>query len=143
MLAMNNINIKILNNEIDSISHENYSFDLIGVNDSRHIDLQSLYEKNTNNSILLAHQPKSVSIIDTLTNTKIMLCGHTHGGQILPFGALMLKRQNQPYLKGLHKYRSSDIYVNSGAGHTIVPWRFLTKSEITNLVINDRISNSS
>jgi len=143
MLAMNNINIKILNNEIDSISHENYSFDLIGVNDSRHIDLQSLYEKNTNNSILLAHQPKSISLIDTLTKTKIMLCGHTHGGQILPFGALMLKRQNQPYLKGLHKYRSSDIYVNSGAGHTIVPWRFLTKGEITNLVINNRVRNSS
>jgi len=140
---MSNINIRILNNEIESINHKNYSFDLIGVNDSKNIDLQSLYKKSRNKSILLAHQPKSISLIDTLTNTKIMLCGHTHGGQILPFGALMLKSQNQPYLKGLHKYKNSNIYVNSGAGHTIVPWRFFTKGEITNLIINNRIRNSS
>jgi len=143
ILAMKSIGIKVLNNEVHSIYHENHLFDLIGVNDSNHIDSLSLSKNSKNISILLAHQPKSISLLERLTNTKIMLCGHTHGGQVLPFGAIMLKRQEQPYLSGLHKYKSSNIYVSSGAGHTIIPWRFLTKGEITNLVINNRISNSS
>ena len=127
-----NININILKNDVHALKY----FDLIGIDDSNNIDVSYLNNKITKKSIFLAHQPKSVTLIDNIKDIELMLCGHTHGGQILPFGAIMLKRQKQPYLRGLHKYKKSDIYVNSGAGHTKIPIRFLTRGEISHIVIN-------
>ena len=80
-------------------------------------------------TLLLAHQPK---IIEKLNGIKpsLILCGHTHAGQIWPFGYFV--RLFQPYLKGLHKLSDkSYIYISSGTGFWGPPMRVGSQGEIT------------
>ena len=80
-------------------------------------------------TLLLAHQPRFLS---ALANHKpsLILSGHTHGGQIWPFGHLV--KLMQPYLKGLHGIgENRHIYVNSGIGFWGPPMRLGSRAEIT------------
>lgn len=80
-------------------------------------------------TIVLAHQPKSVEIMQHKAY-ELMLSGHTHGGQIFPFGLLVMI--DQPYLAG--HYRIDDrkqIYVSRGTGYWGPPLRVLAPSEIS------------
>jgi len=80
-------------------------------------------------TLLLAHQPRFVEFLEGF-RPSLMLSGHTHGGQIWPFGYLV--RLQQPYLKGLHRLEEkSHIYVNSGIGFWGPPMRLGTSAEIT------------
>lgn len=64
-------------------------------------------------SILLAHQPKDIRF--ALQNSiDLQLSGHTHAGQIYPFGYIV--RLFQPYLYGLHRKNNTHIYVTSCYG---------------------------
>ena len=78
-------------------------------------------------SLLLAHQPKDIHFA-TQHRIDLQLSGHTHGGQIYPFGYVV--RLFQPYIKGLHKKESTQIYVNAGYGCWGINWRFFAKSEV-------------
>ena len=83
-------------------------------------------------TILLAHQPKFIEELGTYT-PDLILSGHTHGGQIWPFGYLV--RLQQPYVKGLHKLANgSTIYVNSGIGFWGPPMRLASQAEIAYIV---------
>jgi predicted MPP superfamily phosphohydrolase len=64
--------------------------------------------------ILLAHQPRTV-FEATRVGTDLQLSGHTHGGQFFPWN--YLATLNQPFIKGLHKYEKTWVYVNRGAGY--------------------------
>jgi predicted MPP superfamily phosphohydrolase len=79
--------------------------------------------------VMLAHQP--VQIADTSrVGAGLQLSGHTHGGQIYPFGAVALI--HQPYLAGLHLHEPSgtQVYVSRGAGFWGPPLRVLAPAEI-------------
>jgi predicted MPP superfamily phosphohydrolase len=79
--------------------------------------------------LLLAHQPRFIEDLDGF-RPALMLSGHTHGGQIWPFGYLV--ELVQPYLKGLHLIgENAHIYVNSGVGFWGPPMRLGTQAEIT------------
>lgn len=81
------------------------------------------------NTLLLAHQPRFLNELGTFAPS-LMLSGHTHGGQIWPFGYLV--RLTQPYLKGLHSIGDKrHIYVNSGIGFWGPKMRLGSRSEIT------------
>lgn len=87
---------------------------------------------NSYKTILLAHQPK---YIEELGNYKpdLILSGHTHGGQIWPFGYLV--KLAQPYVKGLHTLpNGSHLYVNSGIGFWGPPMRLDSQAEIAYIV---------
>ncbi|OGT21000.1 MAG: hypothetical protein A2V90_08680 [Gammaproteobacteria bacterium RBG_16_57_12] len=84
-------------------------------------------------TIVLAHQPKTIGLIDD-HRCDLMLSGHTHGGQIFPFGYLVM--MDQPYLAGLHRHRTDrQIFVSRGAGYWGPPLRVLAPSEISCIVI--------
>ena len=79
-------------------------------------------------SILLAHQPKSVTLYDT-SAFDLVLSGHTHAGQVFPFGAIVLMQQG--FLYGLYELESKNrLYVSSGAGFWGPAMRFLAPSEL-------------
>jgi len=64
----------------------------------------------------------------------LMLSGHTHGGQIFPFGFLVMAAQ--PYLAGLHEHAPDrQIFVSRGTGYWGPPLRFLAPSEISQIFI--------
>ncbi len=80
-------------------------------------------------SLLLAHQPRAVH--DAAKHgVDLMLSGHTHGGQIWPWGYFV--RLIQPYVAGLHQHGDRTwIHVNRGTGYWGPPMRILTPPEIT------------
>lgn len=85
------------------------------------------------NSILLAHQPKDYKIA-TNSQTKLFLCGHTHGGQIFPFHYLVALVQ--PFLAGLFYKEHTAIYVNRGLGTWGIDYRYKAQNEITLLKLH-------
>lgn len=81
-------------------------------------------------TILLAHQPKQ--IFDAAkAKVGLQLSGHTHGGQIWPFGLLV--RLAQPYVAGLADHEGTQIYVSRGTGFWGPPMRFGAPSELTHI----------
>jgi len=78
--------------------------------------------------VLLAHQP--VQFDEARQHgIDLQISGHTHGGQIFPFG--VLTRLVQPFLSGLHARGDSQIYVSSGTGYWGPPMRIAAPAEIT------------
>ena len=78
-------------------------------------------------SILLAHQPKDIRFVKNFP-IDVQLSGHTHGGQIYPFGYIV--RLFQPYLQGLHTHGKTQIFVTTGYGSWGFNFRFKAPSEI-------------
>lgn len=78
--------------------------------------------------VLLAHQP--VQFDEARAHgVDLQISGHTHGGQIFPFG--FLTRLAQPFVSGLHARGDSQIYVSSGTGYWGPPMRIAAPAEIT------------
>ncbi len=79
-------------------------------------------------TLLLKHRPdideKSLGLFD------LQLSGHTHKGQIFPFGLIV--KQLFPYLAGLYDLSAgSKIYTSRGTGTWGPPIRFLSPPEVT------------
>ena len=89
--------------------------------------------------LLLAHQPRSA--LDAVqTGFDLLLSGHTHGGQLLPWRCIVMLQQ--PYISGLHAIETrlrngatSWVYVSSGTGYWGPPVRFQVPSEITHITL--------
>jgi hypothetical protein len=87
--------------------------------------------------LLLAHSP---DIIDKAQRrgVRLVLCGHTHGGQIrLPLaGALITQtRVGRRYAWGLKRKRGTLIFTTSGVGFTFIPVRINCPSEVANITL--------
>lgn len=131
--------IKLLLNQ--SITIDELGVNIVGVNDlfGYRVDLlePDFYEafKGVNEnypSILLSHQPKSIENLGSF-KPKLILSGHTHGGQLWPFNHLVMLQQ--PYLKGLHTLDyGGKIYVNSGIGFWGPPMRLGSQAEIAYII---------
>ena len=86
-------------------------------------------------NILLAHRPDTVIYLDeedALDNCHLILCGHTHAGQIRVFrGLLPASKYGWKFDYGF--FRKDDaklMYVSSGTGELSFPWRFNAPREI-------------
>ena len=83
--------------------------------------------------ILLSHRPRTVDAAARV-GAGLQLSGHTHGGQIQPFGALV--RISEPYIAGLHRHTErTQIYVSRGTGYWGPPMRLFAPAEIAKLVL--------
>ncbi|MBI5094789.1 MAG: metallophosphoesterase family protein [Candidatus Hydrogenedentes bacterium] len=84
-------------------------------------------------SILLAHSPE-VYMRAAGCGFGLMLCGHTHGGQICLPGRIALARNehNPRYMDaGAWRYDSLQGYTSPGTGASGVPLRFFCPPEVT------------
>lgn len=77
--------------------------------------------------LLLAHEPSSVFDIHQ-EKCDLILAGHTHGGQIFPFG-LLVKIQ-QPVTAGFKIVSGIRVFAHQGTGFWGPPMRWFTRSEI-------------
>lgn len=88
-----------------------------------------------NETIILNHCPEYRDIIDKKNdkekvNIKLILSGHTHGGQITFFGKEIYKPGGSGrYLRGWYENNQSLMYVSKGIGTTILPIRFGARAE--------------
>jgi hypothetical protein len=118
-------------------------FDLAGVNDwhagrfgeERGPDLgRALAGRSLDRAlVLLAHQPAQIEEASR-AGVGLQLSGHTHGGQMWPFGAMV--GLQQPYVSGLHRHGLvTQIYVSRGTGFWGPPIRVFAPAEITTIVL--------
>ena len=136
------LGITVLINENLTIKRDDFSFNLVALSDEMGsrlghlpIDVKQAYKGIDKNipSIVLAHQPKSLLRLKNRA-CDLMLSGHTHGGQIFPFGILVMV--DQPYLAGLYQHNENQqIFVSRGAGYWGPPIRVLAPSEISKIII--------
>ena len=78
--------------------------------------------------ILLSHQPLFFKH-SVRNGVSLHLSGHTHGGQLWPFGFITSRIYNEGY-RGLNTYKDGFLYVCSGTGTWGPPMRVGTYSEI-------------
>lgn len=137
--AIEKRNIKVLMNSNNSINLNRTSINICGIDYSttERGDLGKTLEGiNTDLfTILLCHKPDIVRDYSKIS-CDLILCGHTHGGQIrLPFiGAVIAPGQGllPKYNKGLYKVDSNiALYIDSGVGTTKIPIRFMNRSQIS------------
>ncbi len=136
------LGIRVLENENVTIGENGEGFNLAGVYDL--FGYRALkYMPDINKAlqgvdadsptILLAHQPKFLE--EVKEGVDLVLSGHTHGGQLLPFKALVALQQ--PYISGLHQHTSKlQIYINKGTGFWGPPMRLGASAEITEISLS-------
>ncbi|MEE4300160.1 MAG: metallophosphoesterase [Pseudomonadales bacterium] len=78
--------------------------------------------------ILLYHRPDGLEDA-AAAGIDLMLCGHTHAGQIMPFGYLV--RRFFPRIQGLYQVEATRLYVSPGTGTWGPVMRLGTSNEIT------------
>lgn len=99
-------------------------------------DIDSALRAAATVRIAFSHHP---DIINEVRDQRIdlLLCGHTHGGQIrLPFfGALFVPSVHEGlYVSGFHRVRNVLMYVGRGIGG-VPPTRVLCKAELPTFVL--------
>ena len=138
--------LRVLLNERVAIGDEHpggASFDLAGIPDynggrflrGHEPDLERalLGRDPARELVVLAHQPRQISLARG-KGVGLQLSGHTHGGQMWPFGALVMIFQ--PWIAGFHRAEDGTaIYVSRGTGFWGPPMRVLEPAEIATIVL--------
>ncbi|MED4203401.1 metallophosphoesterase [Neobacillus mesonae] len=138
-------NFTVLLNQSSVIKLQDHSkIYLLGIDDamlgSPDLPLALKNVPKNNFTILLSHAP---DLADDAQDYPIhwQLSGHSHGGQVkIPLiGALIKPPFAQKYLEGLYTLGDGNkltLYVNRGLGTTRLPFRFLSKPELTVFTLN-------
>jgi predicted MPP superfamily phosphohydrolase len=130
--------IRMLLNESLALQREDESIHIAGIDDAHYYRVDNI-EKSANDipseaaSILLSHTPE-IYRQAAHAGFDVMLCGHTHGGQIcLPGGIpLTLDSRCPRYMgSGSWSYHTMTGYTSVGAGTSIVSVRLNCPPEAT------------
>ncbi|MGB6152396.1 MAG: metallophosphoesterase [Pricia sp.] len=87
-------------------------------------------------TVLLNHCPAYRDEVDAMIaergqKLKLVLSGHTHGGQITFFGIpIFTPYGSGRYVKGWYKNKYSQLYVSKGIGTRVLPLRFGSRAEV-------------
>jgi len=82
--------------------------------------------------LLLSHNP---DYLETLPKEgpDLVLCGHTHGGQVTMFGLwapCVSSRYGEKYRSGRKEIKSGTAFISNGIGTVVLPIRFFAPPEI-------------
>jgi predicted MPP superfamily phosphohydrolase len=83
-------------------------------------------------NIVISHCPKSFDYFKSYPHKQtICISGHTHGGQVAPFGrALFTPPGSGSYLQGWYTYQNNSMYVMRGVGTSVLPLRIGARPEL-------------
>jgi predicted MPP superfamily phosphohydrolase len=140
------LGVRVLRNERVAIGEGARAFDLVGVDDHR----SGLEDRSAGGedleralagrdparpAVLLAHDPSTFRRAATC-GIDLQLSGHTHGGQIWPFGLLV--RLVIPTVAGRYAKGAAQLYVSRGTGFWGPPMRLFAPAEITEIVLRSK-----
>ena len=136
------LGIRVLRNERVAIGDGAAGFDLAGVEDHHAHLVHPGWREDVPRAlagrdparpvVLLAHDPSTFPTAARL-GVDLQLSGHTHGGQVWPFGYLV--RLAIPFVAGLHRRGDAQLYVSRGTGFWGPAMRLGAPAEITELVL--------
>lgn len=134
-------NGKLLINESLKFTQADRSIVIVGIDDyiGGHSDFTkaSVDYLNTEETVVLNHCPEYSDAIAVLnetqkTNIKLILSGHTHGGQITFLGKAFYKPGGSGrFLRGWYKLNDIRMYVSKGIGTKYIPVRVGCRAEAT------------
>lgn len=144
---LSRIGYRVLRNEIAVITKDVVPLRLLGLKDHLQLDswqsfdgvVRSAVAENPSGGqiIVLEHSPDILYVLNYWKHLnpdlKLMLAGHTHGGQVwLPIlGAPVVPSSvGQRYARGHVEEEGIHMFVTSGVGTSILPFRFLVPPEI-------------
>lgn len=144
--------IRVLQEELVLIEKDAARLRLLGLRDQMHVEDWQTYSnkvrnllaatENTGDVVVLEHAPDLLQLItggfSVSKDFKLMLAGHHHGGQVwLPVigSPIIPSAYGQRYAFGHVKDNNVDMFVTSGVGTSILPFRFLMPPEIAVLTI--------
>lgn len=132
-------NCQLLINENQTINLKNRSIAIVGIDDfvGGNADYKhaiSGLKEEIDTTIVLTHCPQHRDVIIQQKGEEkidLVLCGHTHGGQITILGyAPITPRGSGRYVKGWYKDNNLPTYVSKGIGTSIWPIRFGARAEM-------------
>lgn len=141
MRRLARLGVHVLDNEAVCIGRSNPPFYLVGVDDPHygHDDLDAALRDVPEDAfkLLLAHSPDVIHDA-ARRGVELVLCGHTHGGQIrLPvIGAVFTQsRVGRRYAWGLARKGRTLIYTTCGVGWALVPIRINCPPEVVSITL--------
>jgi hypothetical protein len=142
LAELGRLGVRVLRNERVTIGDGDHRFDLAGVDDYNARGLapghgpdlpRALAGRDESRAlVLLAHQPRAIHEASR-AGVGLQLSGHTHGGQIWPWGWMV--RLQQPYVAGLFRHGDTHLYVSHGTGYWGPPMRLGTTAELTRVTL--------
>ncbi len=146
------VGFRVLQNEVAVIEKDGKKLRILGLNDHMKVTTWKAYSDaakeaahptdNTGDLVVLQHSPDILYLITgelaISDNLKLMLSAHTHGGQIwLPIlgRPVIPSSYGQKYAYGHIKDRGLDMYVTSGIGTSVMPFRFMVPPEVMILTV--------
>jgi predicted MPP superfamily phosphohydrolase len=146
------VGYRVLENEVALIEKDGQKLRILGLKDhmkitswdgfSKEIRETLATGKQAGDVVVLEHSPDFLYLIQTSmpnqNDLKLVINGHTHGGQIwFPIiGSPMIpSNYGQKYAFGHIKENNVDVFVTTGIGTSILPFRFLVPPEIAVLTI--------
>lgn len=133
------LGIQTLGNARVALEREGHALELAGAHDltgegALGFDLErALHGRDPARPlVLLSHQPRTFPrAVEQAVDLQIS--GHTHGGQIWPWGFVV--KLQQGFLAGLSKVGGSQLYVSCGTGYWGPPMRLAAPAEISRIVL--------
>ena len=131
-LALKRAGVEVLRNQNTTITVRGQRLQLVGVDDAytghARCDRAVAGLRRDLPSLALSHIAEEADRLWSY-GIPLVLSGHTHGGQIAPFGLLV--SLVQPAVKGLHRFGDTWLYVSRGTGTWGPPMRLGNPAEIT------------
>lgn len=147
------VGIQVLDNAVVPIrTADGGRFRVIGLPDHMQLTYWKVFSDNAKRAlaategqgpvITLEHSPDILEVITgnllISKDLSLILAAHTHGGQVrFPIlGApIVSSSYGQKYVRGLIKQNDVQMFVTSGVGESILPFRFLVPPEIAVLTL--------
>jgi hypothetical protein len=135
---MEALGIRVLVNESVTLERDGSALHLAGIDDAHYFRTHSFHRAahdipDEACAILLSHTPEPYRHA-AHAGFALMLCGHTHGGQIcLPGGVPVITDSDAPreFAKGPWRYRNLVGYTSAGCGSSVVDVRLNCPPEVT------------
>lgn len=153
--ALDSVGIKALDGEVGVIERNGARLRILGLKDHLQVKTWDGYAaearsllaptEGTGDVLVLEHSPDVAEIITgnrlISNDLKLMLAGHTHGGQVwLPVlgRPIVPSSYGQKFAAGHVREYGLDVFVTTGIGTSILPFRFMVPPEIAVITLRSK-----
>jgi len=130
LVRLENLGVTVLRNDTTRFRDDLQVIGIDDLDDERQVERQLRYIEVDRSAfaLLLYHRPRGLEAAAD-AGIDLMLSGHTHNGQIIPFNLVVGRVFD--HIEGLHECGETKLYVSQGTGTWGPVMRVGTRSEIT------------